>query len=87
MSLFPEPDLAPQAARLIPKLHALAAEGIYFGTSSWKYEVQNSIRIPHLRLVAVTPKGYYVARDAKSKFPHGFVIIHATTCGLDRKID
>src|ERR1700730_12812864 len=30
--------LPPQAARLAPKLHALAQAGIYFGTSSWKYE-------------------------------------------------
>ena len=30
--------LPPQAARLAPKLRALADEGIYFGTSSWKYE-------------------------------------------------
>jgi uncharacterized protein YecE (DUF72 family) len=28
----------PQAARLAPKLRALADRGIYFGTSSWKYE-------------------------------------------------
>lgn len=36
---IPEPDeLAPQASRLAPKLRALADEGIYFGTSSWKYE-------------------------------------------------
>jgi uncharacterized protein YecE (DUF72 family) len=39
MSLSAESgDLAPQASRLKPKLHALADEGIYFGTSSWKYE-------------------------------------------------
>lgn len=42
MSLFPlfddVPDLAPQAARLAPKLKTLAARGVYFGTSSWKYE-------------------------------------------------
>jgi uncharacterized protein YecE (DUF72 family) len=31
-------DRPPQAARLGPKLHALAEEGVYFGTSSWKYE-------------------------------------------------
>ncbi len=31
-------DLPPQAARLRPKLRALAEQGIYFGTSSWKYE-------------------------------------------------
>lgn len=32
-----EPSLAPQAARLAPTLAALAREGIFFGTSSWKY--------------------------------------------------
>src|SRR4051794_40294584 len=39
MSLFPEfeDDRPPQAARLAPKLRALAQHGIYFGTSSWKY--------------------------------------------------
>lgn len=39
LTLFPEPENRPaQAARLGPRLRALAAEGIYFGTSSWKYE-------------------------------------------------
>ena len=42
MSLFPAFDAddapPPQAARLAPKLRALAGRGIYFGTSSWKYE-------------------------------------------------
>lgn len=40
MSLFPSfvNDPPPQAARLSPKLKALAERGIYFGTSSWKYE-------------------------------------------------
>jgi uncharacterized protein YecE (DUF72 family) len=33
-----QPDLPLQVARLAPRLRALAAEGIYFGTSSWKYE-------------------------------------------------
>ncbi len=37
MSLFPELDHPEQAARLAPKLKTLAGEGIYFGTSSWKY--------------------------------------------------
>lgn len=40
--LFPDPDSPDdppdQAARLAPKLRVLADEGIYFGTSSWKYE-------------------------------------------------
>jgi hypothetical protein len=31
-------DRPPQAARLAPKLRALADQGDYFGTSSWKYE-------------------------------------------------
>jgi uncharacterized protein YecE (DUF72 family) len=40
MSLLPifEDDPPPQAARLAPKLRELAAQGVYFGTSSWKYE-------------------------------------------------
>ncbi|GIW89382.1 MAG: hypothetical protein KatS3mg108_3706 [Isosphaeraceae bacterium] len=32
-----EPPLMPQAARLAPRLRALAERGVYFGTSSWKY--------------------------------------------------
>jgi uncharacterized protein YecE (DUF72 family) len=37
--LFPEvSDTPPQAARLKPKLRGWAERGIYFGTSSWKYE-------------------------------------------------
>ena len=42
MSLFPlfdrDDEKPPQAARLAPKLRALADRGAYFGTSSWKYE-------------------------------------------------
>src|ERR1700730_18870167 len=42
MSLFPlfdrEDERPPQAARLASRLRALADEGVYFGTSSWKYE-------------------------------------------------
>jgi uncharacterized protein YecE (DUF72 family) len=40
MSLLPASDEAspPQAARLRPKLRWLADRGVYFGTSSWKYE-------------------------------------------------
>jgi uncharacterized protein YecE (DUF72 family) len=35
---FFDTDRPEQAGRLAPKLRALAAQGIYFGTSSWKYE-------------------------------------------------
>jgi uncharacterized protein YecE (DUF72 family) len=42
MSLFPlfDPDdeRPPQAARLAPRLRALADQGVFLGTSSWKYE-------------------------------------------------
>ena len=40
MSLLPllDDDQPNQAARLAPKLRELADQGIYFGTSSWKYE-------------------------------------------------
>ena len=37
LDLFDE-EPPPQAARLGPKLRALADEGVYLGTSSWKYE-------------------------------------------------
>jgi len=37
--LFPElTNVPPQAARLKPRLRTLAGEGVYFGTSSWKYD-------------------------------------------------
>ena len=36
-SLFPEMDQPEQSARLAPRLKCLATEGIYSGTSSWKY--------------------------------------------------
>jgi uncharacterized protein YecE (DUF72 family) len=38
LPLFNEKDPPSQAARLAPKLRELAGKGIYFGTSSWKYE-------------------------------------------------
>src|SRR6516165_8906017 len=38
LTLFEPDQRPPQAARLGPRLRALAAQGIYFGTSSWKYE-------------------------------------------------
>jgi uncharacterized protein YecE (DUF72 family) len=38
LSLFPDGERPPQAARLGPRLRALAEQGVYFGTSSWKYE-------------------------------------------------
>src|ERR1700742_2402204 len=37
LTLFQE-DRPSQAARLGPRLRALAVQGIFFGTSSWKYE-------------------------------------------------
>jgi uncharacterized protein YecE (DUF72 family) len=37
-SLFEADDTPPLAARLAPALRALAERGVYFGTSSWKYE-------------------------------------------------
>jgi uncharacterized protein YecE (DUF72 family) len=38
LPLFDDADAPPQAARLRPKLRALADRGVYFGTSSWKYD-------------------------------------------------
>jgi uncharacterized protein YecE (DUF72 family) len=37
-SLFESDETPPQAARLAPVLRRLADRGVYFGTSSWKYE-------------------------------------------------
>lgn len=37
-SLFDAEDVPPLAARLAPALQSLAERGVYFGTSSWKYE-------------------------------------------------
>src|SRR4051812_5492808 len=38
-SLFDDADEPPpQAVRLAPRLRALAERGVYFGTSSWKYD-------------------------------------------------
>jgi uncharacterized protein YecE (DUF72 family) len=31
-------EIPPQVARLAPKLRTLANRGVYFGTSSWKYD-------------------------------------------------
>jgi uncharacterized protein YecE (DUF72 family) len=39
IQLFPELNSPPpHAARLAPKLRALVGDGVFFGTSSWKYE-------------------------------------------------
>jgi uncharacterized protein YecE (DUF72 family) len=38
MSLFGPTDTPPLAARLAPALRSLAEKGVFFGTSSWKYE-------------------------------------------------
>src|SRR5262249_35921697 len=37
LTLFDD-DRPPQATRLAPRLRALADQGVYFGTGSWKYE-------------------------------------------------
>src|SRR5688572_12128003 len=37
-SLFDSADPPPLVARLAPALRTLAERGVYFGTSSWKYE-------------------------------------------------
>jgi uncharacterized protein YecE (DUF72 family) len=37
-SLFDADETPQQAARLKPVLRSLAERGVYFGTSSWKYE-------------------------------------------------
>ena len=50
-SLFDTDDTPPLAARLAPALKALAQRGVYFGTSSWKYEGWLSSIYTHERYV------------------------------------
>jgi uncharacterized protein YecE (DUF72 family) len=54
----PADDAPPQAARLAPRLRALAAEGVCFGTSSWKYDGW---------LGSIYSSGRYVTRGKHSK--------------------
>jgi uncharacterized protein YecE (DUF72 family) len=82
MSLFPELDAEddppPQAARLAPKLRALAEQGVYFGTSSWKYEGW---------LGSIYNEGRYQTRGkySKKKFDENCLMEYAaafpTVCG------
>ena len=70
--------LTPQAARLAPKLQALDADGIYFGTSSWKYEGWlGSIYSPSSYLTR--------GKHSKKKFDHTCLAEYArtfpTVCG------
>ena len=37
-SLFESDERPPLASRLAPALHALADQGVFLGTSSWKYD-------------------------------------------------
>jgi len=65
-------DIPPQAARLAPKLRALAEQGIYFGTSSWKYEGWlGSIYSPHRYLTR--------GKFSKAKFEAGCLAEYAAT--------
>ena len=51
-------EMPPQAARLAPELRSFADRGIYFGTSSWKYEGW---------LGSIYSEGRYVTRGKLSK--------------------
>ncbi len=70
--------LAPQAARLAPKLRALADRGVYFGTSSWKYDGW---------LGSIYSEDRYVTRGkfSKAKFEENCLAEYArtfpTVCG------
>ena len=70
--------LAPQAARLAPKLRALADRGVFFGTSSWKYDGW---------LGSIYSEDRYVTRGkvSKAKFEENclteYAQIFPTVCG------
>ena len=76
MDLFPE--YPPQASRLRPRLKSLADRGIYFGTSSWKYDGW---------LGSIYSQDRYVTRGklSKAKFEQScleeYAEIFPTVCG------
>src|SRR5690242_5723266 len=76
MSLLPGSDdePQPQAVRLRPRLRALADQGIYFGTSSWKYEGW---------LGSIYSEGRYHTRGkfSKSKFEAECAETFPAACG------
>ena len=71
-------DISPQAARLAPKLRALADRGVFIGTSSWKYDG---------RLGSINSEDRYVTRGkfSKAKFEENCLTEYAevfpTVCG------
>jgi uncharacterized protein YecE (DUF72 family) len=71
-------DMPPQAARLVPKLRALAGRGVYFGTSSWKFDGW---------LGSIYTERRYLTRNklSKAKFEQGcleeYAEIFPTVCG------
>jgi uncharacterized protein YecE (DUF72 family) len=71
-------DTPPQAARLAPKLRALAERGVYLGTSSWKYEGW---------IGSVYSAGRYTTRGrfSRTKFEAGclaeYALTFPTVCG------
>ena len=71
-------DTPPQAARLAPKLRDLADRGVYFGTSSWKYDGW---------LGSIYSQDRYVTRGklSKAKFEENclteYAQIFPTVCG------
>jgi uncharacterized protein YecE (DUF72 family) len=77
MELFAA-DIPQQAARLAPKLRALAANAVYFGTSSWKYNGW---------VGSIYSADRYVTRGkfSKAKFEENCLIEYAqtfpTVCG------
>ncbi len=71
-------DTPPQSARLAPKLWGLADQGIYFGTSSWKYDGW---------IGSIYREDRYVTRGkfSKAKFEEGclseYALTFPTVCG------
>ena len=65
-SLFEDAgESPPQAARLAPVLHRLAERGIYFGTSSWKYEGW----LGSIYSRSATSRGKVLAEEVRGRLP------------------
>jgi len=74
----------PQAARLAPKLRALAEESDYFGTSSWKYEGWiSSIYSPNLYATPWRFSGRKFETECLPNMPRLFPSLAATSASTN----
>ena len=79
LPLFDEPeDVPPQASKLAVKLRALADRGVFFGTSSWKYQGWlGSIYTPE----RYTTRGKFSRKKFEAECLAEYALTFPTVCG------